>query len=99
MAFQRQRKTKNTISQLTIHTPSRNPGSGRRPLRKKEKGTLMMFQRRKNKEIYTYRSKAKSSKLKSRSRKASPKKKKKRNVSDVPKTKRNETPPFPAYLL
>ena len=78
MAFQRQRKTKNTIPQLTIHTPSRNPGSGRRPLRKKEKGTLMMFQRRKNKEIYTYRSKAKSSKLKSRSRKEFPKEKKKK---------------------
>ena len=86
MAFQRQRKTKNTIPQLTIHTPSRNPGSGRRPLRKKEKGTLMMFQRRKNKEIYTYRSKAKSSKPKFRFRKASPKKRRRRNVNDVPKT-------------
>ena len=32
---------KNTISQLTIHTPSRNPGPGRRPLKKREKRNVI----------------------------------------------------------
>ena len=41
MAFQRQIKTKNTILQLTIHTPSRNPGPGRRPLKKREKRNVI----------------------------------------------------------
>jgi len=58
----------------------------------------MMFQRRKNKEIYTYRSKAKSSKPKSRSRKASPKKRRKRNVNDVPKTEERRNLHLPSEI-
>src|SRR5205814_427159 len=74
-------------------------GSGRRPLKKREKSNVSNIPKKKEKHNSpTYHSYSKS---KSRLRKASPKKKRKRNVNDVPKTKeqRNLHLPFKSKVV
>src|SRR3989442_134438 len=76
-------------------------GSGRRPLKKREKRNVSRVPEKKKNEKHNSPTYHSNSKSKSRLRKASPKKKRKRNVNDVPKTKeqRNLHLPFKSKVV